>query len=337
VGPLQGDAHDAETAADALAKALEASGQDWKVALKEMTDACKSCHETSAPTRRKGNIISSAQKAYGNIALRFAAIALFALGLLSPVNVTRAESEVRCPESGMPIETLGSEKEQRQVLYQQAKACVNGGKPLQAVALLSRVIKSDPTDAVAYLNRGSAQAAAGEVALALSDFSVAINLDPNLVEAWYNRGTTFTHIRRFESAIADFTEAIRLKPDLALAYCNRGLANVQLGRYDEALVDYVVAIDRDPKLTYCYFNRGSLYLTLGDYQKAINDLTEALKERGGDPVALTRRAQAYEALGRKSEALDDFRAALDANPKLESAQEGFERIMTEQQQSERHK
>jgi tetratricopeptide (TPR) repeat protein len=222
-----------------------------------MTDACKSCHETSAPTRRKGNIISSTQKAYGNIALRFAAIALFALGLLSPVNVTRAESEVRCPESGMPIETLGSEKEQRQVLYQQAKACVNGGKPLQAVALLSRVIKSDPTDAVAYLNRGSAQAAAGEVALALSDFSLAINLDPNLVEAWYNRGTTFTHIRRFESAIADFTEAIRLKPDLALAYCNRGLANVQLGRYDEALVDYVVAIDRDPKLTYCYFNRGS--------------------------------------------------------------------------------
>ena len=113
-----------------------------------------------------------------------------ALGLIaaasSPrgVNVARAESDVRCPESGLPIETLGSEKAQRQALYQQAKACVNGGKPLQAVALISQIIKSDPTDAVAYLNRGSAQAAAGEMALALGDFSVAINLDPNLVEAW---------------------------------------------------------------------------------------------------------------------------------------------------------
>src|SRR6476469_3359165 len=166
-------------------------------------------------------------------------VGVLALGLVSPVNVARAESAVSCPESGMPIETLGSDKVQRQALYQQAKACVNGGKPLQAVALISQIIKSDPTDAVAYLNRGSAQAAAGEMALALGDFSVAIKLDPNLVEAWYNRGTTFTHIRRFESAIADFTEAIRLKPDFALAYCNRGLANMELGRYDEALVDYV--------------------------------------------------------------------------------------------------
>ena len=86
---------------------------------------------------------------------------------------------------------------------------------MQAVALLSQIIKSDPTSASAYLNRGSAQASVGEVALALGDFSVAINLDPKLVEAWYNRGTTFTHIRRFESAIADLTEAIRLKPDFA--------------------------------------------------------------------------------------------------------------------------
>src|SRR6476620_4302811 len=121
-------------------------------------------------------------------------VGVLALGLVSPVNVARAESAVSCPESGMPIETLGSDKVQRQALYQQAKACVNGGKPLQAVALISQIIKSDPTDAVAYLNRGSAQAAAGEMALALGDFSVAINLDPNLVEAWYNRGTTFTHI-----------------------------------------------------------------------------------------------------------------------------------------------
>ena len=43
---FKGDAHDAEAAADALAKALEASGQDWKAAFKKMTDACKSCHET---------------------------------------------------------------------------------------------------------------------------------------------------------------------------------------------------------------------------------------------------------------------------------------------------
>ena len=119
------------------------------------------------------------------------AIAL-ALSLLGGMNLTHAETAPVRPESGLPIDTLGTVKEQRQALYEQARACVKEGKPQQAVALLSQIIKSDPTSAAAYLNRGSAQAAAGEMALALGDFSVAINLDPNLVEAWYNRGTTFT-------------------------------------------------------------------------------------------------------------------------------------------------
>jgi len=247
----------------------------------------------------------------------------------------RAEPKSACADNSLPIETLGSDTAQRQALYAQAQACVGAGKPQRAVALLTQIIKSYPTDATAYLNRGSAFARSGEVALALSDFGIALNLKPDLVEGWYDRGTLFTHMRRFEAAIADFTEAIRLKPDFALAYCNRGLANVQLGRFDDALADYSVAIGENADLAYCYFNRGNLYLTLGDYRKAIDDLTQALGERPENPVALTRRGQAFEALGEKSKALDDYRTALDADPNLESAKEGFARIMAEQQRSHR--
>jgi len=126
---------------------------------------------------------------------------------------------------------------QGKLLSDQATACVREGRTTQAVALLSEVIRRTPTDAGAYLNHGSAQASAGEVGLALSDYTTALHLQPDLVEAWYDRGTIFTHIRRYERAISDFTEAIRLKPDFALAYCNRGLANLQLGRYDDALAE----------------------------------------------------------------------------------------------------
>ena len=52
---FKGDAHDAETAADELAKALEASGQDWKAGFKKMTDACKSCHETFRAKEEEGH------------------------------------------------------------------------------------------------------------------------------------------------------------------------------------------------------------------------------------------------------------------------------------------
>jgi tetratricopeptide (TPR) repeat protein len=242
----------------------------------------------------------------------------------------KAGTELSCPSSPLISEGSSTDKQQLELLSKQATACVREGKPTQAVALLTEVIRRAPTNAAAYLNRGSAQAAAGEVALALGDYTTALHLQPDLVEAWYDRGTTFTHLRRYENAITDFTEAIRLKPDFALAYCNRGLANLQLGHFDDALADYSVAIAHDAALTYCYFNRGNLYLTLGEYQKAIDDLTRALATNTKDATALSRRGQAYEALGQLDEALDNFREALEIAPGLESAEEGFARI-TEQQ------
>jgi len=172
------------------------------------------------------------------------------------------------------------------------------------------------------------------VGLALRDYTTAITLKPDMIEAWYDRGTTLTHLRRYERAIADFSEAIRLKPDFALAYCNRGFASVQLGRYD-GLADYSVAIEDDAALSYCYFNRGNLYLTLGEFRMAVDDLTRALAARPKDATALSRRGQANEALGQPGQALDDFRAALEINPGLESAKEGFARITEQQQHSDR--
>ena len=74
---------------------------------------------------------------------------------------------------------------------------------------------------------------------------------------------------------------------------------------------------------------------MGEYRRAIDDLTEALAARPKDAVALSRRGQAYEAAGQPSQALDDFRNALDINPRLESAEEGFARISTQQQRSDR--
>ena len=248
-----------------------------------------------------------------------------------------AETAATCPNSPLAAEASSLEKEQLdELLSQQATACVKGGKPALAVALLTEVIRHAPTDAAAYLNRGSAQAAAGEVTLALGDYTTALHLNPNLVEAWYDRGTTYLHLRRYESAIADFTEALSLKPDFALAYCNRGLANLQLGRYDDALADYSVAIDKDAAISRCYFNRGNLYLILGEYQKAIDDFTEVLASEK-DAIALSRRGQAYEALNQRSQALDDYNAALSLNHNLESAEEGQARIMARNQESEQKK
>src|SRR5690242_6133686 len=165
---------------------------------------------------------------------------VFALTFCLASHAVRADT-ITCdlPDLGL---ANAPAQEQVDALLKQATACVRAKKPGRAVAILTQIIKSDPTNASAYLNRGSAQVTLGEVSFALDDYSTALSLAPDMVEAWYNRGTTLTHMHRFEAAIADFTEAIRLKPDFALAYCNRGLSEVELGRYDDAIADYAIAI-----------------------------------------------------------------------------------------------
>lgn len=250
-----------------------------------------------------------------------------------PASHSEAGAPVCGETTSLPLGTLGSNKQQRVLTFQQAAACVREGKARRAITLLSALIKADPKDAAAYLNRGSAQATLGEIALAMSDYNTAISLDPSAVEAWYDRGTALLRVRSYERAIADLTEAIRLKPDFALAYCNRGFANFQLGRYDEALAGYTKALKLDPKrLTYCYFSRGTLYLTTGEYQNAVDDFTKALEQKPSDAIALSRRGQAFEGLRQVSRALEDFRAALELDPKLESAREGVGRLGAEEEQ-----
>jgi tetratricopeptide (TPR) repeat protein len=265
-------------------------------------------------------------------------VALVTAAILCKPAPSAAESSTAEPgsvvcgdPSSLPVGSLGSDKEQRRLVFKQAMACVRERKPRRAITLFSALIKADPRDAEAYLNRGSVQATLGEKVLAMSDYNTAISLQPDQFESWYNRGTALTRWRQYERAIADFAEAIRLKPDFALAYCNRGFAYFELGRYDEALADYTRALELDAgNLTYCYFSRGTFYLTTGEYQKAITDFTEGLRQKPSDAIGLSRRGQAYEGLGKHSQALEDFSAALRLDPKLESAREGVERLSEEQ-------
>ena len=254
-----------------------------------------------------------------------------------------------CPERVVPLETPSNQDEQRETLLGQANECVRKGARAQAIALITEVIKRNPSDAEAYVNRGSLQTTLGEMELAINDFTAAIRLNPNLSTAWYNRATTLTHVGRYDSAIADFTEAMRLQPQFPAAYYNRGLVKTELGRFDAALADYTKAIEQDPKLTYCYLSRGTLYLAMGEYQSAIDDFSKQLENAityGGrreayeapgehskqqlelrtDAVTYSRRGEAYEALGELQKALSDFQAAGQLDPKLESATEGLARL-----------
>ena len=126
------------------------------------------------------------------LAIHFAMMLAFAASA-TPAFTQRA-SNIACPESIAPAYDLANDPQRHELLTTQATACVRVRRPARAVALLSEIIRQTPTDAFAYLNRGSAQATAGELALAIINYTTSINLKPDLVEAWYDRGTMFMHL-----------------------------------------------------------------------------------------------------------------------------------------------
>lgn len=110
------------------------------------------------------------------------------------------------------------------------------------------VIRVDPTDKVAYTNRGVAWREKRDWGRAIADFDAAIKLDPKNYVAYTNRGIAWTNQGDWDRAIADFDAAIEHYPDYWMAYINRGLAWAKKGDLDRASADVGAAIKLYPGL-----------------------------------------------------------------------------------------
>jgi tetratricopeptide (TPR) repeat protein len=82
-------------------------------------------------------------------------------------------------------------------------------------AVCSRLLTSNPRNAVAYSNRGGAYYLKGDYHRAMADFDQAIKLDPKLALAYYDRGYAYNNKGDHERAIADLDRAITLNPKWA--------------------------------------------------------------------------------------------------------------------------
>jgi tetratricopeptide (TPR) repeat protein len=100
-----------------------------------------------------------------------------------------------------------------------------------------------------YLNRGKAQPLSkqSDGAAALTDFDAVIRLDPANAVAHLNRGAALVMIGKPGPAVGAITEALGLGlKDPQLAYLNRGAAREALGDVAGAYEDYKTALEIAP-------------------------------------------------------------------------------------------
>jgi tetratricopeptide (TPR) repeat protein len=101
----------------------------------------------------------------------------------------------------------------------------------QAIADLSQVIRLDPNNAVAYINRGMVYSDKGDYDRAIEYFSLITNSSyHNYVDAYYTRGLAYYAKGNYDRAIADWEEVLRVDPNDSDARKNIELARQQRGR-----------------------------------------------------------------------------------------------------------
>ena len=166
---------------------------------------------------------------------------------------------------------------------------MSGNKVEAAIETYTRAIELSPNYADAYVKRGMAKRAKGDLEGSIEDYEKAVSIDPKSVlgnrfvaQAYSNRGYIKLNALELNSAIEDFTKAINITPNEDGHYYRRGYARLIKEDLAEALSDLnkaltIVGQDNFSSKTLIYASRGMVKLLQGKNVEAQMDFDECVK------------------------------------------------------------
>ena len=143
-------------------------------------------------------------------------------------------------------------------------------------ALWEQAVRIDPTNWVAWTNRGWARHLEGDDDGAMADYEAALRISPDYFMALNNRGYTKQIRGDLAGAAADYEAALAVYPTYADAWYNRGTVRQAIGDLKGAIDDYSETIRLSPQDPRPWNNRGWVRQRLGDLPGAVADYSEAL-------------------------------------------------------------
>jgi tetratricopeptide (TPR) repeat protein len=180
---------------------------------------------------------------------------------------------------------------------------------------LGKSLLANPSTAIEYVMRGTAQAQLGDADGAIADYDRAISIDPRLLLAYNNRGNLRQYLGDMSGAIADFSQVLKIDSQSAIAYNNRAIIYTQSGQFAPAIADFTKAIELQPDFVSVYNNLGNAYYQMGKHPAAIDSYSQAIAIDTDFAVAYSNRANIYRIEGDLNAAIADYDRAisLDAN------------------------
>lgn len=130
-----------------------------------------------------------------------------------------------------------------------------------------------------------------------------------LEQEWIDKGIAQAKAGDYVEAIAAFSEAIEANPISAIAYRQRGLAYYDAGRIHDAISDYTQAIKLHPKDFAAHYGRAIARLALKNYTGALSDIEVALRVNGEHAAGQRLRGTLCRKLDDIPEAIASFKRA----------------------------
>jgi tetratricopeptide (TPR) repeat protein len=160
--------------------------------------------------------------------------------------------------------------------FQRAQLLRDGNYIEPALQDIEYLLRTNPNDTHALVQRALCLNKKGNVAAAIADLRSAVATEPN-IHAYNNLGLilseTYLNEAKFQyEAIHLYNKALEMDASFAYAYCNRGVAYDRLGEVQEAIKNYTTAIDLLPSYITAYQNRSAAYRSIGAVKAAQADL-----------------------------------------------------------------
>ncbi len=159
----------------------------------------------------------------------------------------------------------------------------------------------------------------GRYAESLRVLNTLIEGESDNTDALRLQGDCYQKEEKYVAAIQAYEKAAKQKPDDALLYANWGSAFINLEQYGEAEKRLKKALKTDNELPEAHYYMGNVKYFDFRVRAAIQCYDEAIRLRPTYRDALYMRAASYAELDRPDLALRDYQAALDLDPKLETA------------------
>jgi lipoprotein NlpI len=131
----------------------------------------------------------------------------------------------------------GTQTNSAELMSKGNEAFKKGDRP-GAVAFFTQAISADPSNYVAYYNRGRLHDNEGRSEQALADYSQLLKIRPEHSATLQLRGSLHLRLGHFDEAIADFDQYLKLLPANEPYHWQRGIALYYAGRYEESRLQW---------------------------------------------------------------------------------------------------